>query len=195
MLITQPPSFCAQSVESFGEYHGEPETVTVSRINGRTLTNNVPPVVTLPLVLDKEAPEFDLKDARDLILSDFGETFSPATETRLGRNCNPPVSSRAPEAVFEPDSPLGYSSDAWSLGLAIWDILGMKFLFSQESSDENEVVAQRIETLGSTGPPPKCARRGIGRLRTTASMNRYPAEERLRAAANLGLFSRTPLKA
>lgn len=104
--------------------------------------------------MGKEAPEFVLDDAQALVLGDFGEAFSPFIETRLGKHCNTPVSSRAPEACFEPGAPLGFPSDIWSLGLAIWDILGMKFLFSQDASDHKEIVAQQIDVLRRENLPP-----------------------------------------
>jgi serine/threonine protein kinase len=58
------------------------------------------------------------------------------------------VARRAPEALFEPDTPLSYPSDIWSLGTAIREILGMKFIFS-ESKTKDEIVAQQIDVLGS----------------------------------------------
>jgi serine/threonine protein kinase len=105
-----------------------------------------------PLYLGKKAQDFTLADAQGLILSDFGEAFCPATERRLGRECNTPLAKKAPEAVFEPDSPLSFSSDIWSLGTAIWEILGMKFIFS-EAETQDEITAQQIDVLGSANFP------------------------------------------
>ncbi|TDZ44689.1 hypothetical protein CTRI78_v009423 [Colletotrichum trifolii] len=129
----------------------------VRRVDGKPLTPNVPPQAVLPLYLGKKAQEFDLVDARGLILSDFGEAFTPATEQRLGKHCNTPVAKRAPETLFEPDIPISYPSDIWSLGVAIWEILGMKAIFS-ESEPQDEVVAQQMDVLGSQGLPPSWLR-------------------------------------
>lgn len=101
----------------------------------------------------KKAQEFTLEDACGLVLSDFGEAFCPATERRLGKDCNTPVAKKAPEALFEPDTPLSYPSDVWSLGTAMWEILGMKFIFS-EAETEDEIVAQKIDVLGAETFPP-----------------------------------------
>jgi hypothetical protein len=62
-----------------------------------------------------------LPEAR-LILSDFGEASTPMSEVRLGRDCHTPPVFRAPKAKFEPEVPLSYPSDIWSLATAIWDI-------------------------------------------------------------------------
>ena len=90
--------------------------------------------------------------ARGLVLSDFGESFAPATNKRPGKNCNIPIDKMAPEALFEPDTPLSYPSDIWSLGIAIGEILGMKSLFS-ESETADEIVAQQMDVLGAQSFP------------------------------------------
>lgn len=101
----------------------------------------------MPLFLGKYAEKFSLSDAHPL-LSDFGEAFSPASEARLGQDCNTPPAFRAPEAKFESQSPLSYPSDIWSLATAIWEIIGMKAIFSTDFVDEDEIVSQHIDVLG-----------------------------------------------
>lgn len=101
----------------------------------------------MPLFLGKYAEEFTLSDAHPL-LSDFGEAFAPASETRLGQDCHTPPAFRAPEAKFEPQTPLAYPSDIWSLATAIWEIVGMKAIFSTDFVPEDEIVSQHIDVLG-----------------------------------------------
>jgi serine/threonine-protein kinase SRPK3 len=147
VLVRFPSTFEKLSIEEFREKFGEPDIVPITRVDEKLLTPNVPARAVVPLYLGKKAQEFTLDDAHGLILSDFGEAFSPATEQRLGRNCNIPLAKRAPEAFFGPDEPLSYPSDIWSLGTAIWEILGMKFIFS-ESETQDEIVAEQIDVLG-----------------------------------------------
>lgn len=147
-----PSTLDELSISDFREKFGEPETVPVSRVDEKLLTSNAPTHAVVPLYLGKKAQEFTLEDAHGLILGDFGEAFSPATEPRLGRECNTPVAKRAPEAFFEPDNHISYPSDIWSLGTAIWEILGMKFIFS-ELETQDEIVAQQIDVLGSSNFP------------------------------------------
>lgn len=148
-----PSTFDELSIDQFREKFGEPEKAPISRVDGKPLPPNTPSHAVVPLYLGKKAQDFTLADVQGLILSDFGEAFAPATEQRLGRDCNTPVSKKAPEALFEPNSPLSYSSDIWSLGTAIWEILGMKFIFS-DSDTEDEIVAEQIDVLGYQNFPP-----------------------------------------
>lgn len=152
VLVRLPSTFDELSIPDFREKFGEPEMVPVSRVDDKPLTPNVPNHAVVPLYLGKKAQEFTLDDAHGLILSDFGEAFSPATEPRLGRECNTPLAKRAPESLFEPDNHISYPSDIWSFGTAIWEILGMKFIFS-ESETQDEIVAQQIDVLGSSNFP------------------------------------------
>lgn len=121
----------------------------IRRADGHPLPPNVPPqAVLVHFTLCKEAEDFTMDDARGLILSDFGEAFAPAIEQRLGKESNIPLMKRPPEALFEPDTPLSFPSDIWSLGHAIWDMLGMKAML-YEMEPEDEIVAEQIDILGS----------------------------------------------
>lgn len=146
VLVRLPSTFDELSVDQFRGKFGEPETVPISRVNGKPLPS-VPSHAVVPLYLGKKAQEFTLEDARGLVLSDFGEAFAPSTEKRPGKDCNTPIAKRAPETLFEPDTLLSCPSDIWSLGTPIWEILGMKFIFS-ESETQDEIVAQQIDVLG-----------------------------------------------
>lgn len=144
-------TFDQLSVQQLYKKYGEPETVTITRRDGNPLplNNNIPSEVVLPLYLGKDAEEFSLSDTR-VLLSDFGESFSPAVNNsiRLGKDCHTPLAFRAPEAQFEPHASLTYSSDIWSLATAIWEIIGMKAIFSTEYADINRVISQHIDLLG-----------------------------------------------
>lgn len=153
-MVKLPSTFDDLSVDQFREKFGKPDLVPVTRVDGGPLPPNAPAQAVLPLYLGKKAKDFTLADARGLVLSDFGEAFAPATEKRLGEHCNIPLGSKAPEALFEPDKPLAYPSDVWSLGAAIWEGLGMKCIFSG-SEGEDEVVAEQIDVLGPEQFPPR----------------------------------------
>ncbi|KAF2278687.1 kinase-like protein [Westerdykella ornata] len=152
LLVKLPSTFDDLSIPQFREKFGEPETVPIARVDDKPLTPNVPAQAVIPLYLGKKAQEFTLADAHGLILNDFGEAFRPAAEQRLGRDCHTPLATRAPEALFEPDEPLSYPSDIWNLGTAIWEILGMKFIFS-EGETPDQIVAQQTDVLGSQNFP------------------------------------------
>jgi serine/threonine protein kinase len=94
-----------------------------------------------------DADDFKLHDAH-VLLTDFGESYCPSSETRRGEDCHTPLAARPPEVRFEPQAPLSYPADIWSLAVAIWAILGMKALFSNEYVTEDEIVSQHIDVLG-----------------------------------------------
>ncbi|XHG07567.1 hypothetical protein AWENTII_010705 [Aspergillus wentii] len=137
------------SIEQLYEKYGKPETIPVTRCDGKPLPPNAPAKAVAPLFLGKYAEKFTLPDAQPL-LSDFGEAFCPASpsEVRLGQDCHTPTPFRAPEAKCELQAPLGYPSDIWSLATAIWEIMGMKAIFSTDFVPEDEIVAQHVDVLG-----------------------------------------------
>lgn len=55
---------------------------------------------------------------------------------------------RPPEARFEPNTPLSFSANIWSLAVAIWDIIGMATLFSIDYVSPDKIVAEHIDALG-----------------------------------------------
>jgi serine/threonine-protein kinase SRPK3 len=62
-------------------------------------------------------------------------------------------------------------SDIWSLGTAIWEIIGMKFIFS-ESETQDETVAEQIDVLGYHNFPKagEINGNGKGRKKTTRAV-------------------------
>ncbi|PYI31658.1 kinase-like protein [Aspergillus indologenus CBS 114.80] len=147
VLVKLPSSFDDLSIAQFYEKYGDPETVPITRCDGEPLPPCIPAKAVIPLFLGKYAEKFSISDAQPL-LADFGEAFAPASEIRLGQDCHTPPAFRAPEAKFEPQSPLGYPSDIWSLATAIWEIIGMKAIFSTNIVPEDEITAQQIDVLG-----------------------------------------------
>ncbi|KAH8431017.1 uncharacterized protein LDX57_008678 [Aspergillus melleus] len=147
VLVKMPSTFDHLSVEQLYEEFGEPEAVPIQQIDGKPLPPNVPVHAVIPLNLGKDAAEFALSDAR-VLLSDFGEAFSPNLEGRCGKDCHTPLATRPPESRFQPHNHLSFSADIWSLATTIWEILGMKAIFSSDFVTANELVSQQIDVLG-----------------------------------------------
>ncbi|KAK2760154.1 hypothetical protein FQN53_007938 [Emmonsiellopsis sp. PD_33] len=149
ILIRLPSSLDQLSIEQLYKKYGKPETVTITQCNKDPLPPNAPAQAVLPLYLGKKAEEFTLSEVgAGILLSDFGEAFEPASDLRQGKDCHTPLAFRAPEAHFEPQAPLSYPSDIWGLATAIWEILGMKAIFSLEYTDINKIISQHIDVLG-----------------------------------------------
>ncbi|CAG8364647.1 unnamed protein product [Penicillium salamii] len=136
-ILVKLPSLDQLSIEQFYETYDEPETWEITRRDGKPLSPNVPAKAVVPLYLGKGAEKFTLSDTC-IILSDFGESFNPTSNSRKGEDCHTPLAYRPPEARFQPKAPLSFSADIWILGACIWEILGMKVIFSSEwySADE-----------------------------------------------------------
>lgn len=145
-LVKLPSGFDRLSIEQLHEEYGEPETVAITELNGKPLSPNIAPQAVIPLCLGKDAEEFSLSDAR-VLLGDFGEAFAPQ-ECRRGEDCRAPLAMRPPEARSEPQVALSYSADIWSLAVAIWEILGMKAIFSSDFATADEMVSQHVDVLG-----------------------------------------------
>lgn len=129
------------SIEQFYKTYGEPETIQITHRDGKPLPPNIPARAVLPLSFGKAAEEFILTDAR-VLLSDFGEPFNPTDNPRRSEDCHTPLASRPPEALFQPKAPLSFSADIWSLATSIWEILGMKAIFSGEYSSAEELASE-----------------------------------------------------
>ena len=147
-----PSSIDKLSEAELREKYGYPEIHPIHRSDGHPLTAEVPDYAVVPMRLGIPAEEYTIEDADGLMLADFGEAFAPASERRTGKQCAHPLPKRAPEAYFEPDEPLSYPFDIWSLALAIWDIFAGVELFAQPGSPR-DVIAQQIELFGLQSLP------------------------------------------
>ncbi|PYI04456.1 kinase domain protein [Aspergillus sclerotiicarbonarius CBS 121057] len=147
ILVKLPSDFNHLSVEQLYKEYSKPETVSVTKRNRKQLPPNVPSKAVIPLYLGKDTEDFLLSNTH-VLLSDFGEAFAPNLEIRRGKDCHTPLSIRPPEARFEPEAPLSYSADIWSLARAIWEIISIQPIFSTTFASADELVSQQINTLG-----------------------------------------------
>lgn len=145
ILLQLPRNFDELSTEKLYELYGEPELEPVTRLDGQRIPPGVPRHGILPVWLGEASENVKLSEAR-ILLSDFGETFSPAHEKRL--QSHTPLLIRPPEARFEPKEPLTFSSDIWTLACTIWDIFGQKSLFEGFLTNEDDMTCQQIDILG-----------------------------------------------
>ncbi|ODH37342.1 hypothetical protein ACO22_02617 [Paracoccidioides brasiliensis] len=162
ILVKLPSSFDQLSIKQLYEEYGKPETVPSTQRNGKSLPPSVPAKAVIPLRLGKNAEEFSLSDARRCFLVTLAGHFPPALEVRRGEDCHTPLAMRPPEARFEPQAPLSFSADIWSLATTIWEILGMKAIFSSEFATADDIISQQIDVLGPmpliklNGRPKEC---------------------------------------
>lgn len=148
-LVNPPLHLDSLSTQEFRKKFGGPHLQPIQRQDGQPLTRHVPShAVTAIGLLGKKARDFSVNDAKGLLLNDFGEAWRPGSEQRLGKDSHTPLPGRAPEALFEPQTPLSFASDVWALATAFWLICGMKPLFSDFHFSLSELAGEQINSLG-----------------------------------------------
>lgn len=123
------------------------------RLDGQPLPPGVPSYGVVPAWLGKKANEIIPSEAH-VLLSDFGEAFSPSDpqQKRRGDECHVPLPVLPPEAYFEPDKPLSFSADIWTLACAIWSIIGLRSLFDATLAMMDDMSSQQVDILGPLPP-------------------------------------------
>ncbi|OJJ45152.1 hypothetical protein ASPZODRAFT_134565 [Penicilliopsis zonata CBS 506.65] len=124
---------------------GQPESEAITRFDGKELPPSVPSHAILPIWLGEASESLELPEAK-ILLSDFGEAFSPAKDKKF--ESHTPLVNRAPETRFEPDKPLSFPSDIWSLACSIWDIVGQSPLFEGFLAAEDDITCEHVDALG-----------------------------------------------
>jgi serine/threonine protein kinase len=145
ILLKVPPGFDQLSLERLYERYGTPELDPVVHLDGKPLPPGVPSHGIVPIWLGEASEKITLAEAR-ILLTDFGESFSPLKEPKY--ESHTPLVSRPPEARFEPDKPLSFSSDIWSLACTIWSIIAQRPLFEGFIATEDYMTCEQVDTLG-----------------------------------------------
>ncbi|PYI01431.1 kinase-like protein [Aspergillus sclerotiicarbonarius CBS 121057] len=148
VLIQLPPGFEQLSNEKLYEMYGEPEFEPIIRFDGRKIPSCVPSRAILPVWLGEASESLILAEAK-LLLSDFGEAFSPAKENKF--KSHTPLVYRAPESRFEA-KPLSFPSDIWSLVCSIWDIIAESPLFEGFLATDDDMICEHVDALGILPP-------------------------------------------
>lgn len=147
ILVKASSKLNSLSIEEFYREYGDPDLNPIEHRDGKLLSSRIPCTAVTPICIGRiKAHQFTLADTK-VLLSDFGEAFNPAVHSRQAKDSHTPLGIRPPEARFEPHGPLSYSGDIWSLGLLIWQIIGLKSLFTTEFPYPDELISQYIDVL------------------------------------------------
>ena len=149
ILLKVPPSFDQLSPEQFYAEYGLPELEPVIHLDGNPLPPGVPSYGVAPVWLGEASEKVTLAEAR-ILLSDFGEAFRYPEELKYASRS--PFVMRPPEARFEPNSPLSFSSDIWTLACAIWSIIAQRPLFEGFLATEDDMTCEHVDVLGVLPP-------------------------------------------
>ncbi|GKZ65025.1 hypothetical protein AnigIFM60653_007610 [Aspergillus niger] len=136
------------SPEQLCKKYGAPELDPVVHLDGKPLLPGVPSHGIAPIWLGEPSEKVTLPEA-SILLADFGEAFS-SKETRYISHA--PLANRPPEARFEPNKPLSFSSDIWTLACTIWTIIAQRPLFEGFLATEDYMTREHVDTLGILPP-------------------------------------------
>ncbi|KFA70750.1 hypothetical protein S40288_09215 [Stachybotrys chartarum IBT 40288] len=151
LLLQLPSSLNNLSIQQLYAQYGEPEREPVIRLDTQAASTapGVPSYVVPPVWMGIQSNKITLGEAK-LILSDFGVAFRPSDKSRF--ESYTPLVLRPPEAFFEPETPLTFASDIWSLGCVIFELLAHRSLIDGFLAPQDEITAQQVELQGPMPP-------------------------------------------
>ncbi|KAJ5515581.1 hypothetical protein N7527_007141 [Penicillium freii] len=120
ILLKGPPNFDLFSVDKLYEKYGA--RANYSNLDSNLLPPGVPSHAITPIC------------------------FSPPNELRYESRI--PLVLRPPEVRFEPNKPLSFSSDIWTLACTIWSIIAQRPLFEGCLATEDDMTCEHVDTLG-----------------------------------------------
>lgn len=151
VLLKMPESMKVLPLDQLYRTFGDPVVEPV-RIIGNSqeqpLPRGVPSHIVVPAWIGARSEDIQLPDA-SVLLTDFGESFTPSSEQR--HHSNAPLTIRPPETRFQPEDPLSYPADIWTLACSIWTVLGQRPLFDIFSSTDDYITREQVDALGK--PP------------------------------------------
>ncbi|KAK7428377.1 hypothetical protein QQZ08_005134 [Neonectria magnoliae] len=147
LLLQLPSSLNNLSVQQLYAQYGKPQREPVVRFGAQAASTDpgVPSYAVSSVLLGVPSDEITLGEAK-LILSDFRVAFRPGDKSRF--ESYTPLVLRPPEAFFEPATPLTFSSDIWSLGCVIFELLAHRSLIDGFLAPQDEITAQQVELQG-----------------------------------------------
>lgn len=145
ILIRLPERMDALSPEQFYEKYRRPHYEPVICLDQHLLPDGAPTHVVVPVWLGKASECVSLSEAQ-IVVTDYGESFMPATTKRY--HSNTPYMSAPPETHFKPEEPLSFSADIWTLACTIWTLIGQRPLFEGLNPSADWVIKENVDTLG-----------------------------------------------
>lgn len=117
----------------------------VTSFKNEPLPVGVPTHGVVSVWLGKKSSLLSLSEA-NIFLSDFGVSYMPSETTRLYSSI--PLAFTPPESEFQPEIPLSFSSDVWSLACTVFNIMGTNPPFYTDFASQTTVMEERVLVLG-----------------------------------------------
>ena len=126
------------------------QKLLVRRCDGAPIGSNVPEYQIKPEAIP--TPSDTIAPDCKVLVTDFGEAFFMQVPDAASQKSelNTPILVRPLEMLF--GSPITSAADIWTMGMAIFDILGHTKLFQDCWPDEDDVVLEAISTFGPLPP-------------------------------------------
>ncbi|OJJ78262.1 hypothetical protein ASPBRDRAFT_111894 [Aspergillus brasiliensis CBS 101740] len=150
ILILLPKSMDSLSPEQFYEKHGRPHHEPIICLGQQSLPDGVPAHAVVPIWLGKASEDVSLSEAQ-IVVTDFGESFTPATTARY--HSHTPDMLVPPETYFEPKKSLSFPADIWTLACTLWELIGQRPLFEGFNASADWVIKEHVDTLGTLPLP------------------------------------------
>ncbi|KAB8261677.1 kinase domain-containing protein [Aspergillus pseudonomiae] len=149
ILLRLPLDMQDMTSEKLYASTGEPAKEQVIREDGAPLDPGVPSEAIVPVWLGLGSDEISLVDS-EIMIADFGEAFDPQVTRQFAAHT--PLLLAPPESRFaglgEPDDPLSFSGDIWTLACTVWDICGDRPPFEAFPATLDDVTIEHVEMLG-----------------------------------------------
>ncbi|KAH8819919.1 protein kinase [Xylogone sp. PMI_703] len=145
VLLRLPKGIDTLSTDQLYEKYGSPNYETVERVDQGPLPKGVPLHGIPPVWLGKECDKVPLSEA-SILLTDFGEAFLPSVTSRYYSKT--PGILVPPEIYFRSKEPVLFPSDIWTLGCAIFEIMGQRPLFEIWIPPRDWMVKEHVDVFG-----------------------------------------------
>ncbi|KAG6261202.1 hypothetical protein E4U48_007903 [Claviceps purpurea] len=152
LFLQLPSSLDDLPVDQLYERYGQPVKRPIIRLDSNAVSGDpsVPSYAVPAVWLGVRGDKITLGEAR-LMLGDFGVAFRPGDKSRF--ESYTPLVLRPPEALFEPETPLTFASDIWSLGCVIFELLGHRTLLDGYFlASQDYITAQQVDLQGPMPP-------------------------------------------
>ena len=145
ILLRLPNTIDDLTPDQIYERYGQPTLEEVERVDGRPLDHWVPDNGVVPIWLGGRGDKLSLADSQ-IFLNDFGESFLPGSHVR--KSSHTPLMLRPPEILLDPVSQFSFPAELWSLGCAVFSIMGQSLLFYEWFPSNDQVLEYQVAALG-----------------------------------------------
>ncbi|KAG9206227.1 hypothetical protein G6514_004950 [Epicoccum nigrum] len=145
ILFRLPNAIDDLTTDQLYEKYRKPYIEEVKRFDGLPLDPWVPTHGIIPVWLGAASDKISLAESR-IFLNDFSESYQPAVDPQTSSHT--PFALRSPELFMEPEAPISFSAEIWSLACVIFSIMGERTLFDSWFPSKDAILALHIDTLG-----------------------------------------------